>query len=410
MTAFLVIAGMVVLGSLGLVVAPMLRGTGRGVRRASYDMQVYRDQLREIEADRALGRLSAAEADATRAEVARRLIAAADAEAADGGSGVAPARVSRGTAAAVLLVVSLGAGLLYDRLGAPFYPDQPLALRLAGGGLNEMNRPSQAEAEAEALASAEAVMPAADPESLALIARLEEILAGRPDDLQGHRLLARSLASLGRLVEARSAQERVVELLGPQVQGGDLTDLAELMIFAAGGYVSPETGAVLAQALALDPAEPRARYYSGLGALQAGRPDIAYPLWARLLEEVPPGPPWREVIAAEIDEVARLAGVVRDGARAAGPTRSPSPADVDAAAEMSEAERAAMIEGMVAGLAGRLAAEGGPPEDWAQLIRALVVLGRAEEAAMILTEARAAFAEDAAGLALIDAAGAGVGP
>ena len=71
-----------------------------------------------------------------------------------------------------------------------------------------------------------------------------------------------------------------------------------------------------------------------------------------------------------------------------------------------------MIAGMVDGLAARLAAEGGPPEDWARLIRSLGVLGRRDEAAAILAEARATHAGDAAALAEIDAAArdAGLGP
>jgi cytochrome c-type biogenesis protein CcmH len=68
-----------------------------------------------------------------------------------------------------------------------------------------------------------------------------------------------------------------------------------------------------------------------------------------------------------------------------------------------------MIEGMVDGLAERLAAEGGPPEDWARLIRSLGVLGRRDEAAAILLEARQVHAGDAAGLAAIDAAGRDAG-
>jgi cytochrome c-type biogenesis protein CcmH len=90
MAAFWVIAGAVVLGSLGLVVASMLRGAGRGGRRASYEMQVYRDQLREIETDRAAGRLGAEEAEGARTELARRLLAAADAEAGEAGAVARP--------------------------------------------------------------------------------------------------------------------------------------------------------------------------------------------------------------------------------------------------------------------------------------------------------------------------------
>ena len=76
---------------LGAVLAPLLRGAARGERRASHDMQVHRDQLREIDTDLARGVLSEAEAAATRIEVSRRLLAAAEAEAAEKASTTAPA-------------------------------------------------------------------------------------------------------------------------------------------------------------------------------------------------------------------------------------------------------------------------------------------------------------------------------
>ena len=95
---FWVIAAAVALGSIGLVFAPLLRGAAGAGGRARYDAQVFRDQLREIEADRARGVLSAAEAEATRVEVSRRLIAATDAAAAEAAGGGAPAGVSRRTA------------------------------------------------------------------------------------------------------------------------------------------------------------------------------------------------------------------------------------------------------------------------------------------------------------------------
>ena len=47
--------------------------------QAGSELEVYRDQLDEIERDRAAGLIGAAEADAARVEVSRRLIDAADA-------------------------------------------------------------------------------------------------------------------------------------------------------------------------------------------------------------------------------------------------------------------------------------------------------------------------------------------
>ena len=76
---------------------------------------------------------------------------------------------------------------------------------------------------------------------------------------------------------------------------------------------------------------------------------------------------------------------------------------------MSEADRTEMISGMVAQLSDRLAADGGPPEDWAQLIRSLVVLGRVDEAKSIWRESRDVFAADPAALGLLRDAAASAG-
>lgn len=53
-----------------------------------------------------------------------------------------------------------------------------------------------------------------------------------------------------------------------------------------------------------------------------------------------------------------------------------------------------MIQGMVSGLSDRLATEGGPVEDWAQLISALGVLGQMDQANAILINAREVFGDD----------------
>src|SRR5579872_5161004 len=62
------------------VLWPLARGKGR--RQSGSDLVVYRDQLEEIERDRAAGRIGDVEADAAKVEVSRRLIGAADAQAA----------------------------------------------------------------------------------------------------------------------------------------------------------------------------------------------------------------------------------------------------------------------------------------------------------------------------------------
>jgi cytochrome c-type biogenesis protein CcmH len=72
---------------------------------------------------------------------------------------------------------------------------------------------------------------------------------------------------------------------------------------------------------------------------------------------------------------------------------------------MTPAKRMEMISGMVAGLSDRLATEGGPVEDWVQLISALGVLGQQTQARAVYDNAVEVFAGDTRALDLLLRAG-----
>ena len=370
------------------------------------DLAVYRDQLRELERDAERGALPRAEAEAARAEVARRLLAAGSAEAEAGGA--RRGRPGLGLAVVILLVVGACAAT-YWRIGAPAYPDMGLAARVAAVEEARRGRPSQAVAEAEV---PDRAPPAdADPDTVAMVERLREVLAERPDDLRGWRLAARFEAGLFRHEAAWRAQDRVVALRGEEAAADDFVVLAEQMILAAGGYVSPEAERALAEAARRDPGNGLARYYVGLMYAQGGRADLAWPIWRGLVAESPPDAPWLPAVLAQIERVSDLAGdptPLDELPRPVGPD-----ADAIAAAEdMSPAERVAMIGGMVDRLADRLATEGGPPEDWARLVTAYGVVGRLDAAAAVYREARLVFEGAPAALDLLGAAAerAGLAP
>ena len=64
-----------------------------------------------------------------------------------------------------------------------------------------------------------------------------------------------------------------------------------------------------------------------------------------------------------------------------------------------------MIGGMVSGLSDRLATEGGPVEDWAQLITALGVLGQTAQARAVYDNAVQVFGDATRALDLLLRAG-----
>jgi len=65
-----------------------------------------------------------------------------------------------------------------------------------------------------------------------------------------------------------------------------------------------------------------------------------------------------------------------------------------AARDMSEADRGAMIRGMVDRLATRLKQNGDDVEGWLRLVRAYMVMGERDKAVAALTDARQAVAND----------------
>ncbi|WP_411838489.1 tetratricopeptide repeat protein [Paracoccus sp. ME4] len=283
----------------------------------------------------------------------------------------------------------------------------PLSARIAAADAAYRDRPAQAEAEARAPARPAPDLSGVDPEYLSMVEQLRDAVARNPDDPEGLSLLATHEMRLGNLPAAREAQARLVELSGDAAQPAALMQLATLMIEAAGGVITPEAEALLDRALQRDATLPQARYLRGVLFIQNGRPDLAFPIWRRLLEEGPESAPWIPSIREAIEELAWLAG--DDEYRAppaaeAAPLPGPDADALAAAGAMSAEDQQQMARDMVARLQGRLAEQGGAPEEWARLIAGLAVLGEAEQARAILAEARQRFGQIPEAIAPIDRA------
>lgn len=398
------LAGVVVVA----IMAPFLRG---GAVRAAdtpamHDLRVYRGQLEGVDRDLTRGIIAGDEAARLRLEIGRKVLEADRALQRE--AGPVTRSVSAPVMAAVLAVLAVAAFGLYQWLGVPGMPDEPIAAREAEAQRAYAARPSQAEAEATAAKTMPAPPPP-DPEYAALVEQLRAAVAKRPDEPQGFALLAEHEARLGHPVAAEAAMRRLIALRGPQATADDHARLAGLMVEAAGGVITAESEAELAQALRMDPGQPQARYMQGLLMIQNHRPDRAFPIWRALLEEGPADAPWAAPIRRVITDLAWFAGEPDYQPPAENALPGPDAGAMAAAQTMSEADRQQMIQGMVANLEARLAGQGGTAQEWARLIGALHVLGNDAHAREILTEARGRFAAVPDALAAINAAAAQAG-
>jgi len=378
--------------AIAAVLTPMWRGRADNAATDT-DIDIYRDQLDEVDRDLARGVLDTVEAERTRTEISRRLLnadAAARAETKN-----APRGLTRSMALVLGAALLLGTGALYWTLGAPGYGDVPRAERLAIGQERRENRPSQAEAEA-ANPEDDAIAFIA-PETAEILQALRGATFEQPDEIQGWAYLAQIEASVGNMQRAARAQERTIAMLGDTANNNDYIRLLDFLVIGTGGYVSPEVERITVSILNDDPTNIAALYYAGLMYAQNDRPDRAFNFWRQVVETGDRDALHWGFAAGQIRDVAAQLGVdytLPD-------QRGPSNDDIAAAQDMAPEDRQAMIQGMVGQLADRLATEGGPPQDWARLISSLAVLGENETALTVLNEAELTFGGDVQAVNLI---------
>jgi cytochrome c-type biogenesis protein CcmH len=314
------------------------------------EVEVYRDQMKELERDEAQGLISPVEARYARAEIGRRLLAAASTAEARQSAGA-----SRGGAAAAAVVILPPAiGLcLYIMMGNPGLPDQPLEARLADPGTNVG----------------------------LLIAKVERHLAHDPNDGAGWEVVAPVYLRSMRVADAQNAYRNAIRILGPSSER--LSGLGEALMAANDGIVTNEAREAFEQAVKLEAGNTRARFYVGIGLEQAGQRDEAKAAFEEIARLSPPDAPWMDLVNEHIAKNGRApASGAAPNADGAAPSDAPGPtaADVASAANLSQDDRQAMIRGMVDGLAARLEAEPSDIEGWKRLIRSYMVLGERDEA------------------------------
>ena len=358
---------------LAWVLTPLARPGPAGAMHAPAEAgarAVYRDQLAEIETERAAGLIGAAEAEAAKVEISRRLLANAAQSENTAPMTTAPrsatqhGRIALATAAVVPLLTLA----LYLAYGSPGMPSGSLATRTDGRDRAQL---------------------------AGMIGQVEARLRQAPDDGKGWEVIAPVYLKLGRYADAAAAYANAARLQGESVKL--LAGLAEASILAKDGIVTEEARAAYEKVLKIEPGRMEPRFWLAMGKEQDGRLPDALADYTALLNEAPPDAAYRGAVEARIKEVSARMSAPRGKEPAKAPT-GPTAADLEAAARLSPEQREQMVAGMVEGLAQRLKSDGKDLAGWQRLLRAYTVLGRRDDARAALAEARRNFAGDARAL------------
>lgn len=121
----------------------------------------------------------------------------------------------------------------------------------------------------------------------AVMASLKARLAANPDDVNGWKMLGRSSLQLRQYDEAVAAFEKAMELEdGRNAQTH--VDLALVLLSRDQTRIEGRPAALIESALAMDPNNPSALFYSGTAAAERGDTELAASRWQVLLGLNPP--------------------------------------------------------------------------------------------------------------------------
>ena len=300
MIAFWIVAVLLMAGALLFVLTPLLRKEEVAHPHALRDevnLMVLRDQLHELDADRAAGTIDAAAYESARRELERRV-----AEDVQPGTALAKS-VPRKNAVGLLVGVSLPvvAVSLYFLLGSP-------------AGLDP----------AQTAAPKEAAHEVTEEQIQAMITGLAQRLKDSPEDVQGWSMLARSYNAVGRFGEAADAYSRLVKLVPGNADM--LADYADTLAMSLNKSLQGEPEKLIARALEADPKNIKALALAGSAAFERQDYPVAITQWKKILAIVPADSDIARSTGDSISEAQTLAA----GKPATPPTpvaAAPSPAN-----------------------------------------------------------------------------------
>ncbi|SFH25940.1 cytochrome c-type biogenesis protein CcmH [Nitrosospira sp. Nsp14] len=295
MTSFWVVAGVFIVGAL-MFVLPTLwskRNRDGGVARDATNIDVYRDQLAELDSDLRSDILTLEQYEQSKRELQQRML-----EDIPQGETMAATLMSGNRNVATITLTTLAVPLL------------AVSLYLWLGNTKALLPQPQA-TEHPAMSSAGSA-EGGHPDFSSVLENLIARLRDQPDDIEGWLMLGRTYAMMQRFNEAKEAYEKVLALSpdNPEV----LTDYADIVAMTHDGSLVGEPYELIKKALRLDARNPKALALAGTAEFEQKKYKEAAASWEKLLALIPPSEAeLTQSVKASIDEAKSLASGGKGG-------------------------------------------------------------------------------------------------
>ncbi|RKT46543.1 c-type cytochrome biogenesis protein CcmI [Thiocapsa rosea] len=258
------------------------------------NLGLFKQQLAELDADLAAGKLDESQYDSARQDLEREALNNLDTK-----TGEQPRAMSlpnpRLTALALVVAVPASALALYLMLGS-----QEMIPRLDAGTEDQVAARGHNGA-ADGMSSLDV-----------LVAQLEERLQKTPDDTEGWIMLGRTYFAMQDAAKAETAWARAYALRPKDSQV--LVAYADALAANNDNSLEGRPSALIAEALEIDPNDVTARWLSGMAAFQRGQFTAAAVSWKRVLGEIDPESEDAAELRRLIDNAEQRAGVVPSAA------------------------------------------------------------------------------------------------
>ena len=236
------------------------------------------------------------------------------------------------------------------------------------------------------------------------LAALEAATRANPDSVEAWQTLGAAMFDLNRFADAAASFEKAANLAPRTAVLWSALGEARLMA-SESDPMPPAALDAFRKAAALDPKDPRTRYFLAVKRDIDGDHAGAITDWFALLADTPAGAPWEADLRRTIEQVGKIHKIEVASRLSATKPRAltaeelpvaaraipgPSRADMEAASQLPKGQQDAMINSMVAGLEDKLKANPKDVDRWIMLMRSRMTLGESAKASAALKNAIAA--------------------